>query len=455
MALLIMLSSQGSLIGQDLPRRAFMGILLGPVDDAQKIQWKLGESEGIHVRRIFDQSSAKAAGILADDIILSLGKESISSVPQFLRVLKPYQTGEKLKVVLLREGKKLNKKLILTPMPPEEYEGGKVHLGTIEVDHGRLRSILTLPDGESKNRPLVYFVQGIDCGGVDEPFNPDGAFRQLIRHMHKQGFATYRVEKSGVGDSKGKACVDCDFLEDAKGFLAGLQDLKKDERIDAERIYIVGLSMGGVWAPWMAAQESVKGVAVYGTIGRPWTEYMLENSRRQAMLGGTNFGELETSLKNDMQLYYQMYVEGNSPEEVRKSFPHLSARIDQISADPTGEPVRHIHANRIWQFQQQLQQLNFSELWSKTDAQVLAIWGKGDYVSNQEDHQFIADIVNATHPGAARYQEVNANHWFETYASEREAFDGRAADKEAPINQEVFVMISDWIDSVEKGLAKK
>jgi hypothetical protein len=42
--------------------------------------------------------------------------------------------------------------------------------------------------------------------------------------------------------------------------------------------------MGGVMAPLLASDVSVRGILVYGTITRTWFEYMLENTRRQMEL---------------------------------------------------------------------------------------------------------------------------------------------------------------------------
>ena len=36
----------------------------------------------------------------------------------------------------------------------------------------------------------------------------------------------------------------------------------------------------------LAGEVAVKGVAVYGTMVKPWPEYLLENRRRQEVLAG-------------------------------------------------------------------------------------------------------------------------------------------------------------------------
>ncbi len=432
---------------QTLNRRAFLGIQLSTVPDSVSQKAALAEGEGVWVQRVFPNSSAAAANLTPGDVIVSVDKKAVAGVANFLSLLKAYEAGDEVKLGVVRNAKKLKLDLPLRSMPEEQYESASLQYGSVQGPTGLLRSILSLPTEENKTpKPVIYIIQGIDCGSIDVAFNPNGTFAQMIRAFNEAGFATYRVEKSGVGDSKGKICRDCDFMEDANGFLAGLRALKQNPAIDSSKIYLLGLSMGGVWAPWMASQEPVKGVIAYGTISRPFNEYLLENFRRQAILRGTDFAEIEANMKSDARLYHYMFEEGMTPSQTMTQYPDLAPRIDQISADPEGDEVVHLFANRSYQFHQQLQHLNVSEAWSKVDAKVLAVWGRGDYVSNQADHTLIRDIVNFYHPGQGEYAEIDANHWFETTPDMPTAFEARQSNQPMSVNQEVFNLFIDWIN---------
>lgn len=447
LALIVWLTG-GCLFGQELVRRSFMGIRLEPVSEEIRTAQSIRESGGIHIIQVFDQSSAKVSGLEVGDVVVRLGNDAVESVPQFLTLLRQYQTGDRVDLQLYRNGKKKKIDLQLTSLPQETYEGAKVSYGSVKAPHGQLRTILTLPENPTGKSPVVYVLQGIDCSSVDAPFNPDGGFNQMIRFFNDHGYATFRVEKSGVGDSKGTPCSDCDFLDDQAGFLAGLQHLKEMEEIDSDRVYIFGLSMGGVWAPLIAAEEKVRGIAVYGTIARPFMEYMLENFRRQDILAGNDFADIESSSKRRARLYHYLYQEKLSPEEIIEQYPEMQPFLRAVSNDPEGEEIRHLHAGRLYTFQQQLYAANISEAWKGAATHVLTVWGKGDYVSSRDDHQMIADMVNSWNPGSASFVEVNANHWFGTATSMEEAYANVRNGVRPPINHEIFETVTNWLDSV-------
>lgn len=56
---------------------------------------------------------------------------------------------------------------------------------------------------------------------------------------------------------------------------------------------------------------------------------------------------------------------------------------------------------------QQLQALNLGERWQGVNAPVLVIHGANDTIMNRADSEAIAQIVNQTHPGHARYLEID------------------------------------------------
>jgi hypothetical protein len=48
--------------------------------------------------------------------------------------------------------------------------------------------------------------------------------------------------------------------------------------------------MGGAWGPIVANEFPLAGLAVFGTSGRPWTEYSLDMYRSQPVLAGADPG---------------------------------------------------------------------------------------------------------------------------------------------------------------------
>ncbi|MDX2247902.1 MAG: hypothetical protein SF052_14045 [Bacteroidia bacterium] len=140
---------------------------------------------------------------------------------------------------------------------------------------------------------------------------------------------------------------------------------------------------------------------------------------------------------------------GPVTEEIIHQHPELKQHFVAVSTDREGEPIRHLHADRLYTFQEQLANINLSEAWKKTDAAVLALWGKGDFVSNREDHRMIAEMVNFYHPGKGTFTEVDANHWFETAPDMETSFRTHEEGKNPELNPQVFTTILEWMKAVK------
>lgn len=423
-----------------LPRRAFMGARFAPVPAAQ--QASLPEGQGVLITQVFPRSSALQAGLKADDIVTQLGGVRVDSAAAVVDLMGQHGVGDELEVELFRDGMRQELTLTLRPFPEESYEGIDVLYDHVKMEEGLLRSIVTRPAGAQGPAPSVYILQGYDCGSIDLPFSPDSDLARLVRHFSSLGFVTYRVEKAGVGDSQGAPCREAGFHMETEGFLRGLRRLKQYEFVDLDRVYLLGLSMGGIWAPLLAARDPVAGVMVYGTIGKPWVEYMEENSRRQALLQGRDYDAIEESLKEGRALWHYLLTEKMSPAEIVSQHPELR----QLVAGEAGSAndLDHFYG-RHYRFIQELNEINIARQWLHVEAPVLAMWGRGDYVSSRGDHQLVVDIVNRHHPDQASFVEVDADHWFNAATSFKESYARQRARQPGTFQDEVLAEIQAWL----------
>src|SRR6185295_2608490 len=129
----------------------------------------------------------------------------------------------------------------------------------------RLRTIVSIPDRAPQRSPAVMLLQGGGCGSIDLPLSPDTGTAENIRKIAVQGYVTMRVEKSGVGDSQGPKCEEIGYQQELEGYQAAFAALRRHPRVDPDRIALLGISLGGVFAPLLAAQTPVRGIVVYGT----------------------------------------------------------------------------------------------------------------------------------------------------------------------------------------------
>jgi dienelactone hydrolase len=122
-------------------------------------------------------------------------------------------------------------------------------------------------------------IGGGGCGSIDSPLAPDFGPSQLIRTIAAQGYVTIRVEKSGVGDSQGPPCDEIGYTQELGGYQATLAALRRHPRVDPNRIFLLGISLGGVFAPVLAAQAPVRGIVAFGTIAHPPSPYPGRSAR--------------------------------------------------------------------------------------------------------------------------------------------------------------------------------
>jgi pimeloyl-ACP methyl ester carboxylesterase len=111
-----------------------------------------------------------------------------------------------------------------------------------------LRSTVHVPDGETR-WPTVVFVHGFTSNRFELP-----SFVRMSRLLEDEGIASVRVDLSGHGESDG------DFFDvTISGEIAETRSVVRAVRamdfVDPDRIGLIGMSMGGVVAGIVAAEE--------------------------------------------------------------------------------------------------------------------------------------------------------------------------------------------------------
>ena len=191
--------------------------------------------------------------------------------------------------------------------------------------------------------------------------------------------------------------------------------LKGSAFVDPDNVLIFGHSMGGVMAPLLGAEIPVKGIAVYGTIAKTWTEYILENVRRQMTLVGADFPEIDRTMRADAAIE-QSLIAGLSPAEIAARHPELKEQIEGRYTE--GKYYFGTH----YVYFRQLAGKNLAEAWERFGGPTLAAWGKADFLSGAGDHELIARIVNRAHPGRAVFLALDGiDHSFSPSASQEES----------------------------------
>jgi pimeloyl-ACP methyl ester carboxylesterase len=258
-----------------------------------------------------------------------------------------------------------------------------------------------------------------------------------------RGFCLFKIDKPGCGDSEGD-CSQTDFDTELAGYRAAFRALKNYDFIDSDRVYIFGNSNGGGFAPLVPETESERAqILGYITIGgwvKTWFEHMLDIERRRFALMKKSPGEVTDRIKKATTLYYEWLINGHSVADILKGKPELAELW------PEGKDQTHLYGRPL-KFYQDLQRLNLAAAWSQVKVPALILHGQYDWIMSREDSELIAQIVNGTIPGAARFIEVpNMGHGGQHYLSMADAFAG----KEAPFDPKIIRTMTDWLEQQQR-----
>lgn len=284
--------------------------------------------------------------------------------------------------------------------PREKFENATVFYDWVTNSSGqKLRTFITRPNHASGKVPVIFFVGWLSCDSMEyaDAGTRDGFGILLRRLIEQSGYATSRMDKPGVGESEGE-CGKADFRSEMEGWKAAFDALSKYDFIDTNRVIVVGLSNGGGFSPIAAAGRPVRGYISCGSWGRTWYEHMLELERRRLTGEKKSAAEVNSAMKAFTEFYQLYLMKGMTPGQVIAQHPEWKGLWYDMPDGQYGRPAA---------FYQQLQALNLGEVWQAVDAPVLVVHGTNDDVMSEADGAAIAQIVNQSHPGKARFVQID------------------------------------------------
>ena len=246
-----------------LPRRGYFGVALEQ------------SPSGPRVTAVTPGSTAAEVGITKGDLITVVDGRGVDTTAAVIGAIGRHRGGESVSIEIVRDGETRTIAATLKPYPSEQMENATVSYGSVESLPGvRLRTIVSVPRIPVQERyPAVLLLQGGSCGSMDTPIGPQVAQTGLLHALGSRGFVTMRVDKSGVGDSEGPPCGSIGYTEELAGYRAAIKALLSHPSVDRARVYLVGISLGGVFAPIIAAETHVAGISVWGTLVGPPSRY--------------------------------------------------------------------------------------------------------------------------------------------------------------------------------------
>ena len=239
---------------------------------------------------------------------------------------------------------------------------------------GELPGILTVPKGEGPF-PAVILLQGSGSSDKDESIGSLKPFRDIAEGLAAQGVAVYRFDKRSyvygaeLAEKKDITLRD-EYLEDA---VNAVRLLAEQDRIDPDRIFVLGHSLGGNAIPAIARELEQASVKARGFI-------MMAASPRP----------LDELMREQYDFLYSLMPEVTAEQQAEKDA--LFAELDRLR-DPDSltedDTVAGVYAS-YWKWLAAYDILQAAE---EIRQPVLLLQGEEDYQVTMEDFGIWKDAV--------------------------------------------------------------
>ena len=158
----------------------------------------------------------------------------------------------------------------------------------VSIGDPALPGTLTLPENASSPLPAVVLLHGSGPNDRDETIGQTAMFRDLAEMLAAHGVAVLRYDKrtlvygsSYTQEDLKTFTVDQESIRDA---VDAAQILRADPRVDPDRIYLVGHSMGAMLAPRIAQENPGLFAGIVMLSGTPKTLGDIVLSQNQAIV---------------------------------------------------------------------------------------------------------------------------------------------------------------------------
>ena len=231
---------------------------------------------------------------------------------------------------------------------------------------GELPGVLTIPKGEGPF-PVVILLQGSGASDKDESVGNLKPFRDIAEGLAERGIAVYRFDKRSYAygmelmTDRQITLVD-EYLEDA---VNAVQLVARQDRIEPDRIYVLGHSLGGNAIPAVARELKNAPVKARGYI-------MMAASPRP----------LDVLMREQYDFLYSLMPEITAEQQAEKDA--LFAELDKLQ-DPDSltedDTVAGVYA-AYWKW---LADYDILQAAGEITEPVLLLQGEEDYQVTMED----------------------------------------------------------------------
>lgn len=395
------------------------------------------DSAGVRVTAVTPGFTADRLGLEEGDVILEADGRRIGTLIDYARVFRSWRVPREIRLTVRRGGARRVLRGVPVPRPMETGEGIEVEYGSVVSDSGdRLRTVVTRPESVTGRLPAVVLVSWLSCATVEFASDQDRpGWRRLLHGLSRAGYLVLRIEKPGVGDSRGPDCSELEYRREVAGYIAGLRSAFARADVDTTAVFLFGGSLGGSIAPVIARERPVRGLIVSGTYARTWFEHILGYERRRLDLSGTPPAEVHERMLALETLYTEYLIRGRPPGEIVRQRPALARVWTDMPRHQFGRPVR---------FFQQLQRVNVAGAWDSLAVPVLVLYGEYDWMMAREDHELVARIAASRASGSELAVVPGMDHHFMRYPTREHAF----REEGGVVAEDAAQRVVEWLQRV-------
>jgi len=308
---------------------------------------------------------------------------------------------------------------------PTKFVDEEVSFGMLLM---RLPGTLSIPTGDGPF-PAVVLVHGSGPHDRDETIGPNKPFRDLAHGLASRGIAVLRYEKRTkqhpilMSLAKNSITVKGETIDDA---VSAVRLLKKHEKIDPDRIFVLGHSLGGMLILRIAkAERGIAGFILFAGSTRPLEDLALEQTK------------------------YILSLDGELSDEEREYIETLQRQVTRVKSPDltTATPAKDLPLGVPASYWLDLRGYNPAKGIQSVDRPTLVLQGERDYQVTMED---FADWKNAL-SGRDNVKTIsypNLNHLFM-------AGEGKSTPQEyfepGNVAQAVIEDIAKWISGPESA----
>ena len=291
-----------------------------------------------------------------------------------------------------------------------------------------LKGLLTLPDCTSFSVPAVVFVHGSGSSNKDEKVGKLTPFKDLADGLARHGIASIRYDKRSFAhgfkllrDKSTPITVKEETIEDA---ILATELLRNDFRIDSEKIFIIGHSMGGMLAPRIDAEGgNYKGLILMAGTPRKLEDIILE---QVAKLHSSSNGLMQQLMKRQLS-------------KLKQTFEGLY----ELSDDEAKK--RKVGGGTTLYYFKEMGERSPSDYLTSSEKPVLIMQGEKDFQATVEKDYTAYQALLKDKENASFKLYENLNHAFVPSIYNNIAKAKKEYNIEQHISEEVIADIANWI----------